>query len=76
MDDVVVVFSDEAAGRSRVVTFKAEEELVEMLDRVARSRGLSRSEAIREAIRLYLGLKAHGATGPVEPRRLGALRLG
>ncbi len=75
MDDVVVVFSDEVAGRSRVVTFKADEELVEMLDRVARSRGLSRSEAIREAIRLYLGLKAHGAT-PVEPRRLGALRLG
>ena len=38
----------------RVVTFKVEEELLERLDRYARSRGKTRSEIIREAVQVYL----------------------
>lgn len=34
----------------RVVTFKMPEKVLDMLDEYARSRGISRSEAIREAI--------------------------
>ncbi len=34
----------------RVVTFKMPEEVLDILDEYARSRGISRSEAIREAI--------------------------
>jgi len=38
----------------RVVTFKIDEELLERFDRVVISRGLSRSEVIRELIKAYL----------------------
>ena len=38
----------------RVVSFKVEEELVELLERVARERGLTKSEVIRRALRQYL----------------------
>ncbi len=38
----------------RVVTFKVEEDLLERLDRYARSKGKTRSEIIREAVQVYL----------------------
>jgi len=38
----------------RVVSFKAEEELIEALDRLARERKTSRSELIRRALILYI----------------------
>ena len=41
----------------RVITFKAEEELVERLDSFARLKGVTRSEVIRKAIELYLKLE-------------------
>lgn len=39
---------------SRVITFKADEELVERMDRLAQRKGLTRSEVIRRAIIMYL----------------------
>ena len=38
----------------RVVSFKADEELIEMLENYARRKGMSKSEIIRRAIRAYL----------------------
>ena len=38
----------------RIVTFKVDEDLLYLLDRYARSIGVSRSDVIREAIREYL----------------------
>ena len=38
----------------RVISFKIDEELLERFDRVVISRGLSRSEVIRELIKAYL----------------------
>jgi len=38
----------------KVVTFKAEEYLIELLDRYAIRNGLNRSEAIRKAIELLV----------------------
>lgn len=40
----------------RVVTFKVDEKLLERLDSFAKLEGVSRSEVIREAIKLYLYL--------------------
>jgi len=41
----------------RVITFKADEELLERLDTFARVKGITRSEVIRKAIELYLKLE-------------------
>ena len=41
----------------RVITFKADEELLERLDSYARMKGVTRSEVIRKAIELYLKLE-------------------
>ena len=41
----------------RVITFKAEDELIERLDSFARLKGVTRSEVIRKAIELYLKLE-------------------
>ncbi len=41
----------------RVITFKADEELLERLDTFARLKGVTRSEVIRKAIELYLKLE-------------------
>ncbi len=41
----------------RVVTFKADDELLERLDYYARLKGVTRSEVIRKAIELYLKLE-------------------
>ncbi len=41
----------------RVVTFKADEELLERLETFARLKGVTRSEVIRKAIELYLKLE-------------------
>ena len=41
----------------RVITFKADEELLERLDSFARVKGVTRSEVIRRAIELYLKLE-------------------
>ncbi len=41
----------------RVITFKADENLLEKLDSFARMKNMSRSEAIRRAIELYLKLE-------------------
>lgn len=38
----------------RVVSFKIEVDLLDLLDRVARDKGISRSELIREALVRYL----------------------
>ncbi len=41
----------------RVVTFKVEESLLEIIDELARARGVSRSEVIREALHRYVASK-------------------
>jgi len=41
----------------RVITFKADEKLLERLDKFAMAKGLTRSEVIRKAIELYLRLE-------------------
>ncbi len=38
----------------RVVSFKVDEDLLEMLEEIAKRKGMSKSELIRTAIRLYL----------------------
>ena len=38
----------------RVVSFKADEDLLEMLEEVARRKNLSKSEIIRAALRAYI----------------------
>ena len=43
----------------RVITFKAEEDLLEKLDDLARLKGETRSEVIRQAIELYLKLEEY-----------------
>lgn len=49
----------------RVVTFKAEEELLELLDRYAIKYGLNRSEAIRKAIEALVKEEVAKDTVPV-----------
>ncbi len=49
----------------RVVTFKAEEDLLELLDRYAIRYGLNRSEAIRKAIEKLVGEDVKKETVPV-----------
>ncbi|AWR93349.1 ribbon-helix-helix protein, CopG family [Acidianus brierleyi] len=49
----------------RVVTFKAEEDLLELLDRYAIRYGLNRSEAIRKAIEKMVGDEVKKETVPV-----------
>jgi metal-responsive CopG/Arc/MetJ family transcriptional regulator len=44
----------------RVVTFKLDKELLQQLDLYCVNHKLTRSEAIREAIELYLGYKSKG----------------
>jgi len=39
----------------RVVSFKVDEDLLELLEEAARKRDMSKSEFIRAAIRAYLG---------------------
>jgi metal-responsive CopG/Arc/MetJ family transcriptional regulator len=51
----------------RVVSFKAEEELLELLEEYARRRGMPKSEVIRRALRRYL---ENSDLNPVETRRL------
>jgi len=41
----------------RVITFKIQEDLLEKLDLYCANNGLFRSEAIREAVELYLSTK-------------------
>jgi len=50
----------------KVVSFKAEEELLEALDALAKQKRTSRSELIRKAIRLYLAQQ----TRPYTTRRI------
>ena len=38
----------------RVVSFKVEEDLLDLLERMARKKGVSKSELIRQAIKKYL----------------------
>lgn len=38
----------------KVVSFKVEDDLFEMLERIARSRGVTKSELIRRAVRKYI----------------------
>ncbi|ARM75117.1 ribbon-helix-helix protein, CopG family [Acidianus manzaensis] len=49
----------------RVVTFKAEEDLLELLDRYAIRYGLNRSEAIRKAIETLVKDEVSKDTVPV-----------
>lgn len=48
----------------RVVTFKVEEDLLELLDRYAIKYGLNRSEAIRKAIETLLKQEAEKESIP------------
>lgn len=48
----------------RVITFKADEDLLEKLDSLARLKNVSRSEIIRKALELYLRLEEYR----VEPK--------
>ena len=50
----------------RIVTFKIPEEELEKLDSIAKGKGISRSQAIREAIELYLSLQS--SNNPPQPR--------
>ncbi|AWS00506.1 ribbon-helix-helix protein, CopG family [Metallosphaera hakonensis] len=49
----------------RVITFKAEEDLLELLDRYAIRYGLNRSEAIRKAIEKMVKEEMSKETVPV-----------
>ncbi|AEE95070.1 MULTISPECIES: ribbon-helix-helix protein, CopG family [Acidianus] len=57
----------------RVVTFKAEEDLLELLDRYAIKYGLNRSEAIRKAIENLVKDEVNKETVPVA--RVEKIRL-
>jgi metal-responsive CopG/Arc/MetJ family transcriptional regulator len=57
----------------RVVTFKAEEDLLELLDRYAIKYGLNRSEAIRKAIENLVKEEVNKETVPVA--RVEKIRL-
>ena len=57
--------------KMRVVTFKVEEPLLEKLDSIARLKGITRSEAIRKAIELYLKLEDYRVQP--EPKRVKLL---
>jgi len=52
------------------VTFKIDEKLLEELDNIAREKGITRSEAIRQAIEMYLKLKGYVAEQPYKLVRL------
>jgi metal-responsive CopG/Arc/MetJ family transcriptional regulator len=57
LKEIFHIFSCEKAilrGPMRVITFKAEEDLVTKLDLYAINRRISRSEIIREALKKYL----------------------
>ena len=74
-DEVEVVLVESLGPRRRHVTFKASVELVERLDALARRLGKSRSEAIREAIELYLAMNELVEQAPRAPG-LGELLSG
>jgi metal-responsive CopG/Arc/MetJ family transcriptional regulator len=38
----------------RVVSFKVEEDLLDLMERVARRKGITKSELIRQAVKKYL----------------------
>lgn len=57
----------------RVVTFKIEEDLLELLDRYAIKHKLNRSEAIRNAIELMV--KADLANETLPPARVEKIRI-
>lgn len=46
------------AGRRRVCSFKADESLVEALDRIAEAKRVTRSDVIRRALELYVKLES------------------
>ena len=50
----------------RVVSFKLEEEWVEIIEQVARQRNITKSELIRRALRKYIG---EGEDKPFVTRR-------
>jgi len=52
----------------RVVTFKADAELLEQVDELARSLGITRSALIKQAIRQFLQVASKRK--PVETRRI------
>ncbi len=52
------------------VTFKINEKLLEELDAIAREKGITRSEAIRQAIEMYLRLKGYVVEQPYKMVRL------
>jgi metal-responsive CopG/Arc/MetJ family transcriptional regulator len=57
MKEIFHIFSlleGNTEGSMRVITFKAEEDLVTKLDLYAINRRISRSEIIREALKRYL----------------------
>lgn len=52
------------------VSFKINEKLLEELDSIAREKGITRSEAIRQAIEMYLKLKGYIVEQPYKIVRL------
>ncbi|MEN2999710.1 MAG: ribbon-helix-helix protein, CopG family [Acidilobaceae archaeon] len=53
----------------RVVSFKAEDELLEMLEELSRRKNMAKSEIIRRALRNYIS-KTVEAERPVETKRM------
>ncbi|MCX8196014.1 MAG: ribbon-helix-helix protein, CopG family [Acidilobaceae archaeon] len=53
----------------RVVSFKAEEELVELLEELSRKKNVAKSEIIRRALRNYIS-KSLEEEKPVETKRI------
>lgn len=47
------------SGEWKVYTFKAPNHLIEHLDRVAREKKITRGEAIRQAIAMYVKLESN-----------------
>jgi len=55
---------------TRIITVKMKDDMIEELDMIANTLGISRSEAIREALRLYLVMHPLG-----KPRYMGIVKL-
>ena len=56
MLEIIVSYADDRSRkrRAKIITFKADPELAEKLDKAAETLGISRSELIREAVTIYI----------------------
>jgi metal-responsive CopG/Arc/MetJ family transcriptional regulator len=56
------------------VTISFPQEFLEQVDRIAREEGRSRSELLREAVRLYMGMRRREKRPSDDPRVRSAVR--